>query len=104
MDDLDRRLVDALRADGRASYTQLGRLVGLSSPSVQERVRRLERRGVITGYQATVNPEAIGQGVTALVGVSQIDSAELGELTESLSKVPEIEACFFVAGEDAYIL
>jgi Lrp/AsnC family leucine-responsive transcriptional regulator len=104
MDDVDRRLVDALRADGRASYTQLGRLVGLSAPSVQERVRRLERRGVILGYHATVDPAAIGQAVTALVGVSQIDSAELSELTEGLSAVTEIEDCFFVAGENAYLL
>ncbi|HYN72667.1 MAG TPA: AsnC family transcriptional regulator, partial [Nakamurella sp.] len=56
MDAVDRRLVDALRADGRASYAELARLVGLSSSAVHERVAKLESNGIITGFRATVNP------------------------------------------------
>ena len=60
LDATDRALLGRLRADGRASYGELARLVGLTAPSVQDRVRRLEERAVITGYQALVAPEAVG--------------------------------------------
>ena len=79
--------------DARASYAQLARLVGLSAPSVQERVRRLERRGIITGYHAEVDLAAAGLAVTALVGVHQTDAAELADVAER-SAVTEVEDCF----------
>ena len=104
VDDVDRLIVEELRADARASYAHLARLVGLSAPSVQDRVRRLERRGVITGYHAAVDPVAAGLGVTALVGVHQTDSAELADVAERLATVPEVEDCFFVAGDNAFIV
>ena len=104
MDETDRRLVEALRADARASYAQLARLVGLSAPSVQERVRRLERRGIITGYHAEVDLAAAGLAVTALVGVHQTDAAELADVAERLSTVTEVEDCFFVAGDNAFVV
>ena len=69
MDGVDRRLVEALRRDGRASYAELARSVGLSSSAVHERVAKLESTGVIIGFRAIVNPQAIGLGVTALVGI-----------------------------------
>ena len=75
MDVIDSTLVEALRADGRATWAELGRLVGLSGPSVQERVRRLEERGVITGYAAAVAPSAVGLSVSALIGLIQSDEA-----------------------------
>ena len=65
MEDLDRRLVGLLLADGRMSYTDLGKATGLSTSAVHQRVRRLEERGVITGYAATVSPEALGLSLTA---------------------------------------
>lgn len=104
MDDTDRRLVDALRANARTSYADLGRLVGLSSPAVLERVRRLEAAGVITGYHAAVTPSAIGLGVTALVGIYQTDAAEQDDVAERLSAVPQIEDCWFVAGDESFIV
>ena len=69
MDAVDRQLVDALRHDGRASYAELAGWSGLSSSAVHERVAKLESTGVITGFRATVNPDSIGLGVTALVGI-----------------------------------
>lgn len=104
MDDVDVQLVAALRADGRATYAELGRLVGLTGPAVQERVRRLEERGVITGYRATVDPAELGLGVTALIGILLSDSAAHDEVGERLESVSEVEDCWFIAGDEAYML
>ena len=104
MDGVDRRLLEALAANARASFAELARLVGMSAPSVQDRVRRLEERGVITGYTATVNPEAVGLGVAALVGVYLSDTSDQDAVTRAIEKLPEIESCWFVAGEESFVL
>jgi Lrp/AsnC family leucine-responsive transcriptional regulator len=104
MDDVDWRLLDALRANGRASYAELGRLVGLSGPSVTERINRLEQNGTITGYTAMVPPAVLGLRVTALIGLLLTDSAELEDVGRRLGDVPEVEDCWFVAGEETYLL
>lgn len=104
MDDIDRRLVTALLADARTSYAELGRLVGLSAPSAHDRVRRLEREGVLRGYAATVSPQSVGLAVTALVGILQREGVEEAELSESLAAIPEIEDCWFVAGEEGFVV
>jgi Lrp/AsnC family transcriptional regulator, leucine-responsive regulatory protein len=76
--------------------------VGLSGPSVQGRVRRLEERGVVTGYRAVVAPAALGIGVTALIGILLSDSASHAEVADRLREVAAIEDCWFVAGEEAF--
>lgn len=102
MDAVDRQLIQALRENGRASYAELGRLVGLSGPSVTDRINRLEAAGVITGYRATVDSPSLGLGVTALIGIS-LDAADHEDvaLTKDLY---EIEDCWFIAGDDSYML
>ena len=104
MDDVDRRLIAELRLRARATYAELGRLVGLSAPSVHDRVAKLEAAGVITGYHAAVAPTALGLGVTAIVGIYQGDGAEQEDLAERLRQVPEIEDCWFVAGEESFLV
>jgi Lrp/AsnC family leucine-responsive transcriptional regulator len=104
LDTVDRTLVEALRANGRATYAELARQVGLSGPSVTDRINRLEQAGVITGYRATVSPVAVGLGVTALIGVLLSDAADLEDVGRRLKDVPEIEDCWFVAGEESYLL
>lgn len=104
LDRIDRRLVDELRADARASYAHLARSVGLSGPSVQERVRRLERGGVITGFHAAVDPAALGLAVTALVSIVQTDSAEQDDVAHRLAAVSAVEDCWFVAGAEAFVV
>jgi Lrp/AsnC family transcriptional regulator, leucine-responsive regulatory protein len=69
LDDLDWRLLDELQLDARTSFNELARRIGVSAPTVAQRVRRLEEGGVITGYRATVNPTAVGLGVQALVSM-----------------------------------
>ena len=104
MDDIDLRLVSALVADARTSYAELARAVGLSGPSVHDRVRRLERSGVIRGYAADVDPASVGLGVTALVGILQREGVEQDDLADALAEVAEVEDCWFVAGEEAFVV
>lgn len=86
MDAVDRQLIQALRENGRASYAELGRLVGLSGPSVTDRINRLETAGVITGYRATVDAAALGLGVTALIGISLSDAADHEDVARRLRR------------------
>ena len=104
MDATDLHLVELLRGNGRLSYAELARQVGLSAPAVHERVGRLEASGVIRAYRAEVNPEAIGLGVTALIGVAQAAGSDVDELIATLSGLPEVESCYFLAGEESFLL
>ncbi|NKQ58376.1 Lrp/AsnC family transcriptional regulator [Amycolatopsis sp. K13G38] len=104
MDALDRKIIAELRLNGRASYAELGRTVGLSASSVHERVGKLEAAGVITGYHAVVNPSAVGLGVTALVGIQPTDIAENDDLADALGRLPEVESCYAVAGDEAFVV
>jgi Lrp/AsnC family transcriptional regulator, leucine-responsive regulatory protein len=104
MDDTDRVLLAALRRDGRASWAELGRLVGLSGPSVTDRVSRLEAAGVITGYHAAVDPGSLGRSVAALVGVHLSDTADQDAVTVALQRLEEVEDCWFVAGDESFLL
>ncbi|SHG78667.1 transcriptional regulator, AsnC family [Geodermatophilus nigrescens] len=104
MDAVDRQLVDLLRANGRASYAELARQVGLSAPAVHERVGKLETAGVITGYRAVVDPAALGLDVTALVGVIESDSVDDTGVEAALRAMPEVEDCWRVAGSEGYVL
>ncbi|MEO7753572.1 MAG: Lrp/AsnC family transcriptional regulator [Terracoccus sp.] len=104
MEDLDGRLVGLLLSDGRMSYTDLGKATGLSTSAVHQRVRRLEERGVITGYAATVSAEAIGLPLTALISVAPFDPSAPDDVPQRLSSIREIEDCHSVAGVESYIL
>jgi Lrp/AsnC family transcriptional regulator, leucine-responsive regulatory protein len=104
VDAVDRTLIEALRANARATYAELGRRVGLSAPAVHERVAKLEAAGVITGYHAAVAPEALGLGVSALVGILQSDRGDQDRIGEALRAMPEIEDCWFVAGEEMFVV
>lgn len=104
MDDLDRKLIEMLRASGRATYAELARSVGLSAPAVHERVNKLEVQGIITGYHAEVDPKAIGLGVTAMVGVQGANWAAHSNLLDKLAAMPQVEDCMFVAGDESYVL
>ncbi|QNK82816.1 Lrp/AsnC family transcriptional regulator [Nakamurella sp. PAMC28650] len=104
MDLVDRQLIDALRTDGRASYAELARLVGLSSSAVHERVGKLESAGVISAYRAIVTPSAIGVGVTALVGIAPGENGRDEVIAAALEQMPEVETCYSVAGDDAFLV
>lgn len=104
VEDLDREIVRLLGADGRRSFTDLARDTGLSVSAVHQRVRRLEKRGVIRGYRADVDPEQLGLPLTAFVSIKPIDPAAPDDAPERLADLAQIEACHSVAGEESYIL
>ncbi|HEX3004935.1 MAG TPA: Lrp/AsnC family transcriptional regulator [Angustibacter sp.] len=104
MEDTDREIVRLLSRDGRMSYTDLARATGLSTSAIHQRVRRLEQRGVITGYTATIAPDAVGLALTAFISVTPLDPSAPDDAPERLAGLAEIEACHSVAGEESYIL
>ena len=104
---LDRRDVDilgVLQRDARATYSEIAKEVGLSPSSVHQRVRKLEESGVIRGYRAAVNHEALGLFVTALVSAIPLDPKQPDDLPDRVRELPEVEACYSVAGEENYVL
>ncbi len=100
----DRRILELLAADGRMSFTDLGKATGLSTSAVHQRVKRLEQRDLILGYAAVVNHEAMGIPLTAFISIRPIDPSQPDDSPDRLSTIAEIESCWSVAGEDSYLL
>lgn len=102
LDATDARLLNALVADARTSVASLARLVGLSAPSVSERIKRMEEAGVIEGYSARINPEALGLPLAAWVRIRPIPG-KLQAVADILKGLPEIVECDRVTGEDCFL-
>jgi Lrp/AsnC family leucine-responsive transcriptional regulator len=103
LDDTNRRLLAELQSDGRVAFAELGRRVGLSAPAVAERVGRLEREGVITGYRADVDPRAIGYPLAAVVRVRPF-ARQIHKIPEIAAQTPEVVECERITGEDCFLL
>ncbi|HJV61344.1 MAG TPA: Lrp/AsnC family transcriptional regulator [Albitalea sp.] len=106
LDGLDRKILDVLQADGRASNVDLSARVHLSAPQCFRRVRALEEHGVIRGYRAQVQPQALGLGVMAYVSLN-IDGGQFGRVREieaSIRDFPQILECHTVSGDYDYLL
>ena len=104
MEKIDRQILGLLAEDGRMSYTDLGKATGLSTSAVHQRVKRLEERGLILGYGATIDHAAAGKPLTAFVSVTPIDVSQPDDYPDRLEHITEIESCWSVAGEESYIL
>ena len=104
IDRVDARLLERLQVDGRRPYAELGAEVGISGPSAHERVKKLEARGVIRGYAATVDPAAAGDTVLAFTWLTQSPGNAGTGLTDAFAGIPEIEECHHIAGEADYLL
>lgn len=102
-DHYDHRILTELQKDARISMAELGRRVHMSQPAVTERVRKLEETGVITGYRAVVDPEALGYQIRAVVRIGgQAPSFE--RVTRLISESPEIITAYNVTGEDSWVM
>ena len=100
----DRRILELLAVDGRMSFTDLGKATGLSTSAVHQRVKRLEQRGLITGYGALVDYDQVGLPLTAFISIRPIDPSQPDDSPERLREIAEIESCWSVAGDESYIL
>ena len=104
MEEIDRKILSLLASDGRMSFTDLARQTGLSVSATHQRVRRLERRGLIRGYAAVINPADAGLPLTAFISIKPFDPAAADDAPGRLAHLAAIEACHSVAGEENYIL
>lgn len=103
LDDINLRLLKELEADGRLGMAELGRRIGMSPPAVADRVQRLERAGVITGYRAELDPKALGYPVAAVVRIRP-SPGQLQRIPEIARETAEVAECYRITGEDCYLL
>jgi Lrp/AsnC family leucine-responsive transcriptional regulator len=103
LDDVNRRVLQELQADGRIGMAELGRRIGMSAPAVAERVQRLERAGVIAGYRAEIDPRAVGFPVAAVVRIRPAPG-QLQRIPEVARDTPEVVECYRITGEDCYLI
>jgi Lrp/AsnC family leucine-responsive transcriptional regulator len=103
LDDVDWHLIELLQADGRLSFTELGRRVSLSGSAVTERVRRLEERGVITGYAASIDTTKLGLPIEALVR-ARVRSLDTPRFRTAVLPLPQVVAADHVTGDECWIL
>ena len=104
LDPIDLRILDRLQANGRETQTEIARAVGLAPSAVLERIRKLEARGIVRGYSASVNPRALGLGMLAFVAVRSDETASDSGIAVALSEVPEVLEVHHVAGDDCYLI
>lgn len=106
LDELDRKILEQLQADGRMSNQELSEQIGLSPSPCLRRLRNLESEGVIRSYVALVDPEAVGLGVTAFVRIrlDQQDDRHLGLFEAAVAEFPEVMECYLMTGEADYQL
>lgn len=103
-DAIDLQIIDALQEHGRIPHAKLAEQVGLSAPSVIERVKKLEDSGVITGYHASVDARKLGKDVTAFIGVSIGNQRTIGPFEETVTRLPDVLECHHVTGEHTVLL
>lgn len=104
MDQKDVEILNALQRGGRRTQQEIAQAVGLSQPSVAERIRKLEERGILTGYSARVDPVRVGLEVTAFVGVGISHPKHFEAFDRRIRELPEVMEAHRVAGRDSYLL
>jgi len=104
LDRMDRALLAVLQADGRSSYQDLGRRVGLSGPAVYQRLRRLEARGVVTGFSAILDPAAVGLALAAYLRVRPGSATDVSGLTRRWGVAPAVLECHRLVSDGAFLL
>ena|SRR5882724_2998157 len=103
LDDVNIRLLGELQREPRLTMTELGRRIGMSSPAVTERIRRLEEEGIITGYHLAIDPAALGLPIAVYVRVRP-NPGQLPKVAELATQIPEVVECYRITGEDCFIL
>ena len=104
MDDKDLQILSLLQTDARVGNAEISRRVGLAASAVHERIRKLEQRGVVRGYHARLDPEALGRGLLAFISVQVDDRLTEGTTGAQLALLPQVQEVHHIAGEDCYLL
>ena len=106
LDRTDRRILDLLQRNGRLSMTDLAEAVGLSATPCTERVRRMEREGVISGYHAHLNPAAVGRSLLVFVEIKMTTKSDevFNRVKRLIDAVPEVLECHLVSGDFDYLI
>lgn len=104
LDEIDRHILRALQANARTSNADIARELDMAPSAILERIRKLEQRGIISGYEARLAPKALGLGLTAFV-FARFSAAGGGEETgRALAAIPELSEIHHVAGEDCLLI
>lgn len=101
---MDRRIIQALSQDSSASLSDLAQRLEIPSSTLHQRVKKLEAKGVIRGYRAVVDQQAVGLKMHALVSLTPTDPAAPDDIVEKIVGITEIESCWSVAGSESYIV
>jgi Lrp/AsnC family leucine-responsive transcriptional regulator len=104
LDDVDIKIINALQQNARVRNAEIARQIGMAPSAVLERIRKLETSGVVQGYEARVDPKAIGQGLTAFTFVRSEEGVGSTRAGEELAKIPEVLEVHHTAGHDCYLL
>lgn len=104
LDHTDRQILDLLQRDARMTNAAIAAQVGLTGPSVFERIRKLEQRGVIRGYTVTLDSGALGRPMTAFIRITAAFDGRYDAGVKAISQDPDVLECYNVAGEDCFIL
>ena len=104
LDDIDRQILDLLQRDTRLTNAAIAAEVGLTAPSVFERIRKLEQRGVICGYTIKIDPAALGKPMTAFIRLTAAFDERYDAGLKTISEDPDVLECYAVAGEDCLVL
>jgi len=103
IDDIDYNILEILQEKARIPNAEVARQIGMAPSAVLERIRKLEERGFIEGYEVRLNPQEFGQGMTAFVLVAAVQSGA-GRLADKLVAIPGVQEVHQIAGEDGYLL
>ena len=104
LDEIDAAIVEILQANARVSQADIARTVGLAPSAVLERIRKLEGRGIVTGYAALVSPAAVDRRLLAFVSVRTTDRPGEARVGQALADLPEVLEVHHVAGDDCLLL
>jgi len=104
IDEIDRQILNLLQENARTSNAEIARQIDMAPSAVLERIRRLEAKGVIQGYEARINPEALGLGLLAFVFVRSNDMSDETKTAAALAAFPEVQEVHHIAGEDCFVL
>jgi len=104
LDDVDRKILRMLQQNARTSNSEIARQLNMVPSAILERIRKLEARGVISSYEARLDPRALGFGLVAFISVRVAERSDAAQLEAKLAKIPEVQELHCVAGEDCYLL